>query len=678
MVGGLYTHCLQVTLRDSRLREKTSLSGHLLDSVKLSVESYMHHGIYKTLIKGITTCTAYEDAKLNKIIRNLSDLQLRDLDIGCEFSESVPRARSELTKVESYSTVLGKIGCLQRTISAVSCKGSKSQPIGADDLLPMLVFLVVKSGLPNWIAHLTYLTEFSFSTSSYFADRYNFLVTSLQAAVEHIKNGYLTGPVEPESQLEDVDTPSVTFSPEEPCQHEGNLAGLFECVRCGNYDQVEKLLGESGKEKKKELDSLQLCHPLCSCDSCERSVSQAMCDTSPTVNSCDDKGFTILHVAATHGRPRVIDLSLSLGADPNVTDYKGWSPLHYASSRGHQNVLLLLAHAGSLLNAEDNEGNTPLHLASSNGHEDCVKALLYFAEYDRVQLDVNSRNNRGDTPLHYASRWGYETIVKLLLDYDADPFIKNKLKLSPLDYAHNLNISKILRSQFVKVDINKDIPVAAATKRSLDFSDERRQFIRPKTTEEMKNLERLLNAIAHGDIRLALFYMGLDGSMLNCGSNFCHPLCNCKNVGGTCSKKAEPSASNLMVNLSNADGITPLHMAAKYGRDKILSILLDCGANPSSKTRTGNATALHWACQNRSTKCAQILIEKSQKEIDAQDGAGNTALHYACDTANLNLAQGLLKYSPKVNVKNYQGQTPVDIAKKIMSLSLVRLLTNFK
>jgi len=47
LTSSLYVHCLQMAMQDSRIREKANLNRHFLENIKLSVESYVHHGIYK-------------------------------------------------------------------------------------------------------------------------------------------------------------------------------------------------------------------------------------------------------------------------------------------------------------------------------------------------------------------------------------------------------------------------------------------------------------------------------------------------------------------------------------------------------------------------------------------------------------------------------------------------------
>ncbi|XP_075231527.1 ankyrin repeat domain-containing protein 27-like [Lycorma delicatula] len=725
LVGGLYTNCLQITLQDSRLRSKTNSNKYLLQNIKTSVESYVHHAIYKKLIKGITACTAYEDANFNKIVRNLSDLQLRDLDVRLDLYDTVSKAKSQLSRVDGYCTVLGKIGCLRRTIAAISKYESpnisQGNVVTADDLLPILVFLVIKSGLPNWIAHLTYMKLFNFSASlSNQVDQNCFLLTTLEAAIEHIKSGLLLGPSEPEGQFvyegitndngvkESIDiSNSLNNLLKIRDTNRSSLSILFDLARQGKGDELKSILENSETDKERillESDlSSKLCHPLCSCDNCERQISQNLCNTTPTIHSCDDRGYTVLHIASMHGKPKVVDVLLSCGANPDASDYSGSTPLHYASSRGHQNALLLLIHCGAAVDVIDNEGNMPLHLAAGNGHEACVKALLYFTEHIGVKIDVNSKNRHGETALHNAARWGYESIVKILLDYGANPTIENKRKLTPVDYAHSLHISCLLSSFTKKTIVNvkitkneavkQDVTVAAASTKELDFNDEDKSTnvdkkkmdvgIRPRTTDQIRLVERLLRAIAYGDIRLACFYLGLELPSLRSEciekTHSCHPLCLCSKAVHHDLPESETDSrltESVNVNVCNSEGYTPLHIAVMHGQVELVKMLLSAGAIINLRTRNKNRTALHIACENKLVQVAQLLLETDMCNINIQDSLGNTPLHYACMTKNTRLVELLLKFKPNLQVRNNTGKTPQEEAEEKMSLTLVRLLSN--
>ncbi|CAH1645600.1 unnamed protein product [Spodoptera littoralis] len=97
-VSELYTQCLQIALQNRRLRDKSKSCKQVLENIKLAVECYMQHLLFDALFKPICTSCAYEDSHLNKKIRNMCDIQLRDLDIKKDLYHAVPRAKQILSR----------------------------------------------------------------------------------------------------------------------------------------------------------------------------------------------------------------------------------------------------------------------------------------------------------------------------------------------------------------------------------------------------------------------------------------------------------------------------------------------------------------------------------------------------------------------------------------------------
>lgn len=444
LVGALYAKSLRVLLKDTRLRERTTSSRYFLQTIKVAAETYILHSLRNILPQSISTSTAFEDASLNKIIKNLHELQLKDLGVRSDLCDGISRGKLELSRLDIFNTVLGKIGCLRRAIKFIS-QGETS--VSSDDLLPVLIFLVIKSGLPNWMAQLTFMKHFRFSANSvYEADEAGFLITSLEAAVEHVRSGVLIGSSQPEA---DVDREEVDYGINEDKGEQVTLSYLFNRIKKGDLSEIERILS---KTKGKSNNESKLCHPLCTCESCERIIARNSQMNWPTLNSRDDRGLTALHIASLYGQVSIVDFLVRHGANINDADADGVTPLHCASSRGHQNTLLLLLHAEANLNVTDTRGNTPLHLATDHGHEGCVKALLYFAEQIRLVIDVNAANFTGDTPLHYASKWGYGEIVEILLDHGANFKAINRRGLTPLAVAHSTYVSKLLQRKGINHD----------------------------------------------------------------------------------------------------------------------------------------------------------------------------------------------------------------------------------
>jgi ankyrin repeat protein len=85
---------------------------------------------------------------------------------------------------------------------------------------------------------------------------------------------------------------------------------------------------------------------------------------------------TWLHVAASHGRLRVVQFLARAGADINARGgILGGTPLNEAASAGHLPVVQFLLSAGAVMETREPEVN-PLFSAIYGGHPDVVRLLL--------------------------------------------------------------------------------------------------------------------------------------------------------------------------------------------------------------------------------------------------------------------------------------------------------------
>ncbi|KAL8696733.1 MAG: hypothetical protein Q9201_007507 [Fulgogasparrea decipioides] len=112
--------------------------------------------------------------------------------------------------------------------------------------------------------------------------------------------------------------------------------------------------------------------------------------------------------------------------------------------------------ADLLNNAKDGVGNHCLHVAASYGSYDVLDTLL---DQENLEVDPLDRLER-DTPLHKAVRFinslspsdwaSASSIAELLIDAGADPRIRNKAKLKPLELVDPKN--KELRNMLQKAE----------------------------------------------------------------------------------------------------------------------------------------------------------------------------------------------------------------------------------
>ncbi|XP_033115363.1 ankyrin repeat domain-containing protein 27-like [Anneissia japonica] len=702
----IFAKAMRIALRDPVLRKTVKQDKAYLDLLKVAMETYVMHGVYKKVFKVLSSLLANDDAALNKTTRNLSELQVRHLGIRSEFTMNVPRARRELANLNQCWTPLEKLHCLRKTVMGLSqqnmkTKSSQSESsvvLSSDDLLPILVFLVVKSEVPNWLTNLAYLHNFRFS--SIHNDEFGFYLASVEAAVEHVRSGDMDGlPIGPASTAslsifsmsptngsiwprtdssDDTDTPSIEL--------------LFEEIRQGNLESVEKLLNKGSNDYSQIME--EMCHPLCGCDRCEKLITSKRNDPKAvTAFSRDDRGCTALHIASSYGHDQVMETLMRKGAVVSATDYHGSTPLHLACQKGQQGATLLLLHHGADINADDNDGNTALHLCCANGHEECVKAILY-SEQAVNKVEVNFPNCRGNTPLHEAARWGYETIVQILLEHGASVEARNRRKETPLMRSLNVNVSKLLQRAADIVRDGQDylLMMSSSPDSHQSISNENKSLTTPlrrrqggmkiSPQQRAREVEKLLRAAADGDIQMIRHHLGWesdsdDSDIDNITPNLqlCHPLCVCHKCSAL-QKRTSYGVGDITVNTSNADGFTPLHVSALHGHDSLVALLLRRGANPNVRNSSHlQITPLHIACKEDRPKVVQLLLNHGAK-CNSKDARGNSPLHYCCLAGHLMCSTILIEHGANVKQANARGNVPLHEAARNNYVELVKVLAN--
>ncbi|XP_077592024.1 ankyrin repeat domain-containing protein 27 isoform X3 [Stigmatopora nigra] len=681
-VHGLYTRCLQCVLREARLKvlAKQELQMSLL---KQAVEVYVHNGIHPLIFNLVGTLEASQDAAFNKITRSLHELEHKDFGVKAHFSFNLSRAKRELSQLNQQTSPLLKLLCLRKvaltaTLTSSSSSSSASiHTVSADDLLSVILYLLVKVEIPNWMANLSYMKNFCFSQSR--KDELSYCLSTFEAAIEYISLGKLhhtlsgcgegNNEVKMNLELASASTP---------------ISLLFEHISKGNEAEVARLLSESESE-----EDMRLCHPLCSCDLCDLQQSGKLNDLSlVTPYSRDQRGYTPLHVAAICGQAQLIDLLVSKGAPVNATDYHTLTPLHLACQKGYQGVTLLLLHYKADADAQDNNGNTPLHLACMYGHEDCVKALVYY-DFQTCCLDL--RNDKGDTPLHLASRWGYESIIQVLLENGASVHMVNNSAHTPAHCALNSKVLSLFgssqKNQPVRNNSSSSFRSSARVSPPMSDRSSRRSSTssvsssspscerRPEVAlARHHQVDKLLRAVADGDVemvRYLLEWTDEDEVDVLAEGSLCHPLCQCATCAPAHKLHAVPCGA-LCVKSANVDGVSPLHVSCTYGHLELTSLFIRHGADVNART-DHKATPLHLASQYNHLQVVTFLLECNAK-INKKDRYGNTALIVACLHGNLEAATTLTHSEALVNVRNHQGNSALHCAVRAGHHALVEML----
>jgi ankyrin repeat protein len=117
-----------------------------------------------------------------------------------------------------------------------------------------------------------------------------------------------------------------------------------------------------------------------------------------------------------------------------------------------------------------------------------------------------------------------------------------------------------------------------------------------------------------------------------------------------------------LVTAVSADGWTPLHLAAFFGRDDAARLLLNKGASPAARsTNALENLPLHAAAAGRHANMVKLLIEHGSP-VGARQHGGWTALHAAALNGDVAMAEILVSAGADVAARAENNQGAMDLA----------------
>lgn len=155
-------------------------------------------------------------------------------------------------------------------------------------------------------------------------------------------------------------------------------------------------------------------------------------------------GAVALHHAAFSGEIQCV-ASLTAVTPVTITDDEGRTPVHAASLRGHKHVMEHLRASGWPIDVTDSSGNTALHMSAWFGSLDAVEYLM------EVNLNPYQKNDIGLTPLDYAVREGHHDIEVSFLKREGGSSAKLKHTQQLIVSASNINLLLHMLLLFVPI-----------------------------------------------------------------------------------------------------------------------------------------------------------------------------------------------------------------------------------
>ncbi|CAB0040198.1 unnamed protein product [Trichogramma brassicae] len=379
------------------------------------------------------------------------------------------------------------------------------------------------------------------------------------------------------------------------------------------------------------------------------------------VNYVDGTDTTHFHIACEYGCYDVVEKFLELGQDPDCLAIKSLEPpLHSATRRQHKDVVQLLLDHGADPNLTNKYGRTALHNACYKLDDSPEVAELFqtlfeiCGETHRLAL-IDTRDKFGRTPLHDALAGGKKRMVAVLLRWGADP---------------NL------------ADADGSTPLHAISQRGKDDDDDLAEIFFGisdyiQQTVKVDALDKggrapLHWAVRNGNLKYveSLLRNGADPTLADPeGYAPLHLFCSREHDDGLIDMFFEICGKirlAVQVNALNKLGRTPLHLALRNGKHKMVECLLRNGADPNVVDEEG-LTSLHLICgttydDNSAERFFQICDDMQlTMRIDALDKLGQTPLHLALGTGKKKMVECLLRNGADPNIADAEGLTSLQL-----------------
>ncbi|OQR97994.1 ras family GTPase [Thraustotheca clavata] len=373
---------------------------------------------------------------------------------------------------------------------------------------------------------------------------------------------------------------------------------------------------------------------------------------SMLLTNISNEDLTPLVKACTMSDLKMLKILLDAGADSTVKYPNHENPymrsIYQAALKDVQIFELLLKHSKVSIAEElcyiDSNGKSLVHLAAEGGHLNVLSLLL---NHPTTKHLVKLQTPQKQTALHLAVLGSYTRCVKVLLK------VMEPEAIASCDSSGNNVLHLALNPSETRFHLN-------------DLID---TFFTPECPKE---LFESIDANGCAALHLAII-QNLEGIALKLIHHGKTPLNTCNKEGLTALHMAVAMQNhtlikalmeaNVMIDVVDDIGQTPLLLASLVGDTTTIKLLLDAGADAACQNREGH-TSLHYAATYCHDENAFRLLIKKGAGVNAKSAKGNIPLHFAAMKGNHVAARMLLEYGADMSILNEDKRTVVFLARQ--------------